>query len=98
MVLVLYQYQKVSFHLGASVWILETIQIEAAKVEQYFDDLTELDEKAEATTAGRITEALVNIGIPGGVGFKIGSRLAADAMRAGRNGKYFKPSKNVKKR
>ena len=68
----------------------------AAKVEQFFDDLTTLDEKAEATTAGQITEALVNIGIPGGVGFKIGSRVAADAMRASRNMKYFKPTKGVK--
>ena len=68
----------------------------AAKVEQYFDDLTTLDEKAEATTAGQITEALVNIGIPGGVGFKMGSRIAADAMRASRNMKYFKPTKAVK--
>ena len=48
----------------------------AAKVEQFFDDLTEFDEKAEATAAGRITEALVNIGIPGGVGFKVASRMA----------------------
>jgi hypothetical protein len=26
---------------------------------------TELDEKAEATTAGKITQALVNLGVPG---------------------------------
>ena len=39
-------------------------------VEAWFDDLTEFDEKAEATAAGKITEALVNIGIPGGTAFK----------------------------
>ena len=40
-------------------------------VEAFFDDLTELDEKAQATAAGRITEALVNIGIPAARGMKI---------------------------
>ena len=40
--------------------------VELQRVEQFFDDLTEFDEKAEATAAGRITEALVNIGIPAG--------------------------------
>ena len=29
----------------------------AAAVEKWFDDLTEFDEKAEATAAGKITEA-----------------------------------------
>ena len=85
------------FSLGATLMDLGVDEGRAAKVEQYFDDLTTLDEKAEATTAGQITEALVNIGLPGGVGFKLGSRLAADAMRASRNAKYFKPSKNVTK-
>ena len=37
------------------------------------DSLTTLDEKAEATVAGQITEALVNIGLPGAAGFKLGS-------------------------
>jgi len=36
-------------------------------------DLTEFDEKAEATAAGKITEALVNIGIPAVRGIKLGS-------------------------
>ena len=47
----------------------------AAKVEAIFDDLTEFDEKAEATAAGRITEALVNIGIPAVRGMKVGAQL-----------------------
>ena len=52
------------FSLGATLMDLGVDQDRAAKVEQFFDDLTEFDEKAEATAAGRITEALVNIGIP----------------------------------
>ena len=86
------------FSLGATLLDLGVDSGAAAKVEQYFDDLTEFDEKAEATAAGRITEALVNIGIPGGVGFKVASRMAGDAMKAARNGKYVKLSNpNLKK-
>ena len=62
----------------------------AAAVEKWFDDLTEFDEKAEATAAGKITEALVNIGIPGGIAFKSASGLAKASMLAGRNNKYVK--------
>ena len=86
------------FSLGATLLDLGVDSGRAAKVEQFFDDLTEFDEKAEATAAGRITEALVNIGIPGGIGFKVASRMAGDAMKAARNGKYIKLSNpNLKK-
>ena len=85
------------FSLGATLLDLGVDQNRAARVEAFFDDLTTLDEKAEATVAGQITEALVNIGIPGAAGFKVGSRIAADAMRASRNMKYFKPTSDVAK-
>jgi len=86
------------FSLGATLMDLGVDSGRAAKVEQFFDDLTEFDEKAEATAAGRITEALTNIGIPGGVGFKVASRMAGDAMKAAKNGKYVKLSNpNLKK-
>ena len=55
------------FSLGASLMDLGVNSGKAADVEKWFDDLTEFDEKAEATAAGKITEALVNIGIPGGL-------------------------------
>ena len=85
------------FSLGATLLDLGVDQNRAARVEAFFDDLTTLDEKAEATTAGQITEALVNIGIPGAAGFKIGSKIAADAMKASKNMRYFKPTSQVKK-
>ncbi len=44
----------------------------------------------EATTAGKIAELLVNVGVPGGVGFKVGSSLANAAVRAKKAGNYFK--------
>jgi len=78
------------FSLGATLIDLGAGTRYAAEVEQFFDDLTEFDEKAEATAAGKITEALVNIGIPAVKGMKIGAQLADDAMRASRNNKYFK--------
>ena len=78
------------FSLGATLMDLGVDKGRAAKVEAFFDDLTEFDEKAEATAAGQITEALVNIGLPAVKGFKVGAAMADDAMRAARGGKYFK--------
>ena len=78
------------FSLGATLIDLGAGTNKAAEVEQYFDDLTTFDEKAEATAAGKITELLVNIGIPGGYGFKLGSKLAEKAINAGRTGTLLK--------
>ena len=64
------------FSLGASIMDLGVNSGKAAAVEQWFDDLTEFDEKAEATAAGKITELLVNIGVPGGLAFKSASGIA----------------------
>ena len=78
------------FSLGASLLDLGANTGKAAAVEQWFDDLTTFDEKAEATAAGKITELLVNIGIPGGIALKSASGLAKSAMLARQNGKYVK--------
>ncbi len=78
------------FSLGASLMDLGVNSGKAAAVEKWFDDLTDFDEKAEATAAGKITEALVNIGIPGGLAFKSASGLAKTAMLAGKNKKYVR--------
>jgi len=85
------------FSLGATLLDLGVDQNRAARVEAFFDDLTTLDEKAEATVAGQITEALVNIGIPATAGFRVGSKIAVDAMKAAKTGRYFKPTSQVKK-
>jgi len=78
------------FSLGASLMDLGVNSGKAAAVEQWFDDLTDFDEKAEATAAGKITELIVNIGIPGGIAFKTGAKLAKNAMLTAKNGKYVK--------
>jgi hypothetical protein len=78
------------FSLGASLMDLGANTGKAAAVEQWFDDLTTWDEKAESTAAGKLTELLVNIGVPGGYAFKLGGGLAKQAMLAKKGGKYLK--------
>jgi len=77
------------FSLGATLMDLGSDTKKAVEVEQWFDDLTEWDEKAEATAAGKITEALVNLGIPGGIAFTKGAKLAQNALQSKKLGKYF---------
>ena len=83
------------FSLGATLIDLGAGTNKAAEVEAFFDDLTTFDEKAEATAAGKLVETLVNIGIPGGIAFKQGQRLAKSAVRAVQGNTYFKPSKEL---
>lgn len=80
------------FSLGASIMDLGVNSGKAASVEAWFDNLTEFDEKAEATAAGKITKLLINIGVPGGVAFKSASGLAKTSMLAGKNKTLFKLS------
>ena len=64
----------------------------AVKVEQFFDKINPFDEIAEANAAGRLTEAITSIGIPGAYGFKIGTKiankLAKRAIDAKKGGRY----------
>jgi len=78
------------FSLGATLMDLGVNSGKAADVERWFDDLTTWDEKAEATTAGKLAEILVNIGVPGGVAFRQGTKMANAAMQASKSGKYLK--------
>ena len=80
---------KGAFSLGATLYDLGAGTNKAAEIEQWFENPTELDEKAEATTAGKITQALVNLGVPGVYGFKLGSNLAKTAIQSKKAGNYF---------
>jgi len=77
------------FSLGATLMDLGADTKKAVEVEKWFDDLTDWDEKAEATTAGKITETLVNIGVPGSIAFTRGAALANTALRSKKLKKYF---------
>ena len=86
------------FSLGATLMDLGVNSGKAAKVEQWFDDLTTWDEKAEATTAGKLAEVLVNIGVPGGLAFRHGTKMANLAMQASKSGKYLQLNNPILKK
>ena len=50
--------------LAATLMDLGVDKNRAEAVEEYFDQINPFDEAAEATAAGKITELIVNIGIP----------------------------------
>ena len=70
----------------------------AAKVEQAFDTINIFEEVAEQNAAGKITQALVQIGIPAGAGAKLATTLASKAVKAKKAGRYLNPTaKNFQK-
>ena len=75
--------------LGATLLDLGADTNKVAKVEEFFAKINPFDEYAEATTAGKITELIVNIGVPAGLAFKVGSGLAKGALIAKRSDKYL---------
>jgi len=82
--------------LGAELIDLGVDTNTAASVEQFFDDLNPFEEIAEERAVGRLTEAFVQIAIPGGAGAKAAT-MAAKALKAKRAGKYLNfKSKNFK--
>ena len=74
--------------LGATLVDLGLGTNGAAAVEQFFDKINPFDDMAEATTTGKVVETLVSLGIPGTVGYKIGTKLARQAIQAKKIGKY----------
>ena len=81
------------FSLGATLIDLGADTNKAAEVEEYFASINPLDEMAAATTAGKITELITNLAIPGGVAFKLGNT----AVKAAKGGKYLNMSGNAGK-
>ena len=61
--------------LGATLLDLGVDKDRAEAVEDFFAKINPFDEAANATAAGKITELIVNIGVPGGLAFKVGSGL-----------------------
>ena len=60
----------------------------AIEVEKFFDKLNPFEEVAQQHAAGKITEALVSIGVPGAAGFKAATKLADKALKAKKAGQY----------
>ena len=76
------------FSLAAELIDLGAGSDTAADVEKFFDKLNPFEEVAEERAIGKLTEAFTQIGIPGGVGFKLGQKLADKALKAKRAGNY----------
>ena len=66
--------------LGATLLDLGVDKNRAEAVEAYFDEINPFDEAAEATAAGKITEVLVNLGVPGTFAFTKAASLANTAL------------------
>ena len=75
--------------LGATLIDLGAGTDKAAEVEEFFAKINPFDEYAQATTAGKITELITNIGVPGGIAFKAGNQIAKNALIAKKSGKYL---------
>ena len=69
------------FSLAAELFDLGADTDTAASVEEFFDKLNPFEEVAEERAIGKLTEAFTQIGIPGGVGFKLGQKLADKALK-----------------
>ena len=86
------------FSLGAELIDLGFDTDTAADIEIFFDKLNPFEEVAEERGIGKLTEALVSIGIPGTQGFKVGSALANKYFQAKKAGKAISSgSKNLVK-
>ena len=75
--------------LGATLMDLGADTNKAAEVEKWFADINPFDEMAEATTAGKLVETIVNLAVPGGIAFKTASGLAKGAIMAKQSSKYM---------
>ena len=83
--------------LGATLMDLGVDKDRAESVEQFFADINPFDEAAEATAAGKIAELIVNIGIPGGLAFKMGSGLTKATLTAKKAGKYLSGGEKMRR-
>jgi len=74
--------------LGAELVDLGADSNTVADVERFFDDINIFEDTAQDRVAGRLVETLTQIGIPGGAGFKLATKLADKAIKAKKAGTY----------
>ena len=64
----------------------------AADVDRFFDNLNPFEEVAEENALGKLTQALIQVGVPGTIGFKAANKLArnitARAIKAKRTNAF----------
>jgi len=71
---------------GAALLDLGIDKDRVEAVEEYFDRINPFDEMAASTGIGKITELIVNIGVPGGLAFKAASGLGRATIAAQKAG------------
>jgi hypothetical protein len=74
---------------GAALLDLGVDEDRVEAVEAYFDKINPFDEVAASTGIGKITELIVNIGVPGGLAFKAASGLGKATIAAKQAGRYI---------
>ena len=89
------------FSLAAELIDLGADSNLAGEVDQFFDKLNPFEEVAEQNGIGKLTEALIQIGVPGTIGFKAANKIArnvtARALKAKR-ANAFASFRNTKDR
>ena len=84
--------------LGAELIDLGLDTNTAADVEKFFDKINPFEEVARTRAVGKLTEAITQIAVPGGYGFKLATKLADKAIKAKKLGNYANlASPNVSK-
>ena len=78
---------------GAALLDLGVDKDRVEAVEEYFDKINPFDELAASTGIGKITELIVNIGVPGGLAFKAASGLGKATMLVKQGGKAVRVAK-----
>jgi hypothetical protein len=86
--------------LGAELIDLGADSDTASSVEEFFDDINIFEDTAEERTIGKLTEAITQIAVPGGIGFKAANaaarKLTTKALKAKRKGAYLEFGKKGK--
>ena len=86
--------------LGAELIDLGADSDIASDVEEFFDKINIFEDTAEERTIGKLTEAITQIAVPGGIGFKAANaaarKLTTKALKAKRQGAYAEFGKGKK--
>ena len=83
--------------LGATLLDLGVDKDRAESVEAFFEKINPFDEAASATAAGKITELIINLGVPGAPAFRIGSGLAKATLKAKEAGTYLSAGEKTRR-
>ena len=86
--------------LGAELIDLGADSDTAGDVEEFFDKINIFEDTAEERTIGKLTQAMMQIAVPGGIGFKVANtaarKLTTKALKARRKNLYASAGKGDK--